>query len=362
MERISDFFALFIEKATNVLKDKGFLGYIVPSTLMMNLSFTKLRKLLLEKTSLTNLAHLGDGVFEGAVVPTCVVAFSKTLPQDNLIRAVSGNRNPYAENVQTVVLEQTIFLSLENYIFNISSNQETLAILTKAKSLSIELTNLVDIKEGVKTGNDKIFLSKIPFETNSFPLVKGRNIERYNCQPVLFINYDQSKLSRSQKPEHFLVDEKLFVRRVGDSLIASYDNKKLFCVHTLYTVRKRPTLQNYSLKFLLGIINSKLMNFYYHQTSIKKGSVFPEVRIYSLNQLPIRTINFADKNEKAMHDKMVALVEQMLEAKKHLQTARTDKDKNYYQDRCNSLDRQIDKLVYELYDLTVEEIKIVEGK
>ncbi len=62
-----------------------------------------------------------------------------------------------------------------------------------------------------------------------------------------------------------------------------------------------------------------------------------------------------------MHDKMVALVEQMLEIKKQLQTARTDKDKNFYQDRCNALNRQIDKLVYELYELTDDEIKIVKG-
>ncbi len=58
---------------------------------------------------------------------------------------------------------------------------------------------------------------------------------------------------------------------------------------------------------------------------------------------------------------MVALVEQMLDAKKHLQAARTDKDKTFYQDRCNALDRQIDKLVYDLFALTPDEIKIVEN-
>ena len=58
---------------------------------------------------------------------------------------------------------------------------------------------------------------------------------------------------------------------------------------------------------------------------------------------------------------MVLLVEQMLDAKKFLQTARTDKDKTFYEDKCNALDRQIDKLVYELYALTPDEIKIVEN-
>ncbi|MGI8786968.1 MAG: hypothetical protein ACR2HG_04305 [Pyrinomonadaceae bacterium] len=58
---------------------------------------------------------------------------------------------------------------------------------------------------------------------------------------------------------------------------------------------------------------------------------------------------------------MVSLVEQMLDAKKHLQTARTDKNKNYYQDKCSALDRQIDKLVYDLYDLDEAEREIVKG-
>lgn len=62
-----------------------------------------------------------------------------------------------------------------------------------------------------------------------------------------------------------------------------------------------------------------------------------------------------------MHERMVALVDSMPDAKKQRQAVRTDRDKNFYEDRCNALDRQIDKLVYQLYDLTDDEIKIVEG-
>jgi adenine-specific DNA-methyltransferase len=58
---------------------------------------------------------------------------------------------------------------------------------------------------------------------------------------------------------------------------------------------------------------------------------------------------------------MVALVTLMLEAKKQLAAARSEGDKNFYESKCATLDRQIDSLVYELYDLTPEEIAIVEG-
>ena len=65
--------------------------------------------------------------------------------------------------------------------------------------------------------------------------------------------------------------------------------------------------------------------------------------------------------DKARHDKMVSLVEQMLAAKPQLASAQSDKDKDFYENKCAALDRQIDALVYELYYLTPDEIKIVEG-
>jgi len=58
---------------------------------------------------------------------------------------------------------------------------------------------------------------------------------------------------------------------------------------------------------------------------------------------------------------MVSLVEGMLTAKKHLQSARSDKDKDFYANKCHALDRQIDALVYKLYELTTEEITLVEA-
>jgi hypothetical protein len=68
-----------------------------------------------------------------------------------------------------------------------------------------------------------------------------------------------------------------------------------------------------------------------------------------------------DPPDKARHDRMVELVEQMLAAKKQLAGAQSDKDKDFYTNRCDGLDRQIDALVYDLYALTPAEIKIVES-
>jgi len=88
---------------------------------------------------------------------------------------------------------------------------------------------------------------------------------------------------------------------------------------------------------------------------------FPQVTIFSLEQLPIRVLDLSIPSEKSRHDRMVELAGQMLGYKKRLAEARTDKDKDYYTNRCDGIDRQIDALVYELYGLTPSEIQIVEG-
>jgi hypothetical protein len=76
--------------------------------------------------------------------------------------------------------------------------------------------------------------------------------------------------------------------------------------------------------------------------------------------IPIRPIDFSDPADKARHDRMVKLVESMLELHKKLQAARTPDEKTMLQRQIDATDQQIDTLVYELYALTKEEIGIVE--
>lgn len=80
-----------------------------------------------------------------------------------------------------------------------------------------------------------------------------------------------------------------------------------------------------------------------------------------IQQIPIRTFNFSNEAQESKHDQMIELVNQMLSLKKQLQVCKTAQDKTMLQRQIDATDRQIDRLVYELYDLTEEEIKIVEG-
>lgn len=80
-----------------------------------------------------------------------------------------------------------------------------------------------------------------------------------------------------------------------------------------------------------------------------------------LSQLPIRTIDFSDKQDRARHDKLVTLVEQMLKLHRDFTAAKTAHDKTLIERQIAATDKQIDRLVYELYGLTEEEIAVVEG-
>ena len=112
----------------------------------------------------------------------------------------------------------------------------------------------------------------------------------------------------------------------------------------------------YRLGYLLAILNSRLMQWRFKLTSSNNN-----VGTNELDCLPFRKLDLTDSAERALHDRLVQMVEAMLKAKAQISTAKTDSDRTYLADKCAGLDRQIDQLVYELYDLTEEEIALVES-
>ena len=117
-----------------------------------------------------------------------------------------------------------------------------------------------------------------------------------------------------------------------------------------------------SPEYILGLMNSNLLFWYLKSISNRfRGGWITCTKQY-VGKLPVRTINFDDPADRASHDQMVALVEQMLTLHQQLNQPQTPQAKTMLKRQIEATDRQIDKLVYELYGLTDEEIKIVEGK
>ncbi len=114
--------------------------------------------------------------------------------------------------------------------------------------------------------------------------------------------------------------------------------------------------------YILGILNSGVMSYHLRMICPAKLSGYTRFNARSINSAPIRTLSHADRAEKAQHDKMVALVERMLDLHRKLAGAAIPGDKKLYQRQIEATDEEIDALVYELYGLTEEEIAIVEGE
>lgn len=116
-----------------------------------------------------------------------------------------------------------------------------------------------------------------------------------------------------------------------------------------------------SENYVLGLLNSKILDWYLKQISSRfRGGYFAYNRQY-IEQLPIRLINFAEKTDKANHDRIVFLVESMLSLNKQLVASRTDQEKIALLRQIDATDNEIDQLVYKLYGLSEEEIGIVEN-
>ncbi len=136
----------------------------------------------------------------------------------------------------------------------------------------------------------------------------------------------------------------------------TFDAKgEYYCINTAYIISS-------SELYLLGILNSSLITFYYKNLSPSyKGGYLRFIYQYLL-KLPIRNINFSKASEKKLYDQMVNLVDQIFSLNKNLNNAKIPQEKNPLQRQIETIDKQIDQLVYKLYSLTREEIKIVESE
>jgi len=169
----------------------------------------------------------------------------------------------------------------------------------------------------------------------------------------------------------WLIGPRILIREISGkppySICACYV-EETFCNYKTILNVNPSTVTDFSMKYLLGLLNSRLMSFLYPHVSNKMvAETFPRLSVRDVKRLPIRPINFSNPTEKAQHDRMVSLVERMLELHANAygigagkQSPRTPQEKEMLAREIESTDAEIDRLVYELYGLTEEEIKVVE--
>ena len=157
--------------------------------------------------------------------------------------------------------------------------------------------------------------------------------------------------------------EKICVPRLVDQLCAAYDASGVHFLDNVDVggVTFKPDYEKHDLRYLLALLNSRLLRWYFPFVSAPFRGGWMSANKQFLSQLPFREIVFSDKADKGRHDQMVSLVEQMLALHQSLAAAKTPPEQTALERQIAATDQQIDRLVYQLYGLTDDEIKLVEG-
>ena len=358
-----DTFAFFIEKGIDLINNQGRLGYIIPNGILTNNYYSKLRKQIIDKTAIEIIVDLKDNVFVGASVDTSVFILRK----ENQIKKAHSNITNIGECpskrtnsiiTPTSTIIQNKFLEFNDFVFNTSIDETSYSLINKITSNSNPLKDFLEIKNGMKVRKELFGNKKIDSRYKKF--LQGGDVKPYSVEySNKWVCYDkklETKYSNQafRDEEIFLAKSKILVRQVlgKKRIYASLDTTSYYCDQSLYLLL--PKNNSLDLKILLGILNSKLMFYFFGKTSSDRKETFPKIKGVQVGEFPISK-NKIDKKEFIKHiDLLLSLNEEMKEIK--LQT-KIEQIKH----RIEHCEDKVNQLVYELYELTPEEIAIVEG-
>lgn len=363
-----DIYALFWEAGIKLLKENGLIGLITPNTWLNNQSNKKLRNYILENTSIKEIVDYSKiKVFDQATVLPIVAILENKTNKKNVTEIFEPIENGF---VMTQSVQQTIWNDEDLSIININLSQNDLQLRDKIEENTQELEKLALIKFGIKiyeTGKgkpiqkanfpkDRVYESGTKIDETYRPYLEGKDINPYSiAYKNRWLKYGEN-LAAPRNPILF-EGERILVRRiVGKTLISAYTNSDYVTSQLLQIVK--PIDQSTS-KFLLGIINSKLMAFYFRKKYNRQDKTFPEIRIYELASLPIKQI---DKSKESLQIEIVKYVDQLLKLNEEKAGAKLQTSISQLESRIEYCESKIDELVYQLYELTDEEKRIVEGK
>ncbi len=331
----SDLYSIFTERAHHLLKPRGICSYIFSNSWLGTDSFSLFRKFLVEETRVLKLVDLPDKVFENATVKTCIILFSKDKASSNTI--VLENWDGTSFSIMNHSLTYQSIRQYENFPFSFEEN------IDLSKVNVIKLGEIAHFSLGIKTSNDKRFISNEAFLEDSYRLIRGRNIQRYNTpqssewiwyRPDLFM---EKVGAGPRQLEFFLTSPKIIIQDIATEICATIDENMYLCNDTINLIYK---LNNsYSFNYILGLINSKAVRFWHKK-------VFPEglhVKIYQLKEIPIPVVSVTHQKP------IIDIVNEIIETKRDNPCADT-----------SVLEKEIDRLVYKLYNLTDEEIGVIE--
>ena len=307
-------FSLWIERGVHLLKENGFLALIVHKNLLKVESYKFLRKYLLDKTTISEIFDLGAGIFDNVTGETIILRILNKEPKNNKI-IIKENINLEQNQFKKRKLSQNTFNETLDNMFNIYQDDSVSSIKSKMQENSEIMENCYDIVSfGLNTKDNKKYFLPIQQDTKWKKAVMGRDVARWKVKSCGYVFYDDSVLTRKGDVKSFSVKEKLILQRIGSGLVAAYDDEGIYCYNSTNMIL--PKLNDYSLKYVLCLLNSKLINYYYINVFSMKSSLTVNVTQGYLSQIPIPKISLSEQKpfiEKA--DLMLNLNKEFYEKK-----------------------------------------------
>jgi hypothetical protein len=326
-----DLFCLFVEKAISLLSTQSVMLFITPNRFITNIDYTAFRYFLLRSSSIKQVIDLGDGIFTDVRMPSAILVCTNEDSITNSLLFSLGFEDIFKQKKQADILD------VENYIFPLYSDELYTPLLEKINANSLQLKELMDNARGVEIGKASRAITTNR-ESGCVPLLRGEDIDRYRIREQVYLRTSVSGIN--YKSPNLYKGEKILIRKTGDGITATIDSDFRYVLQVVYIFKlKTGIISNY--RFVLAILNSSLMDFWYHNTFGEKGrKTFPHLTQGKVKKFPIH------KHYQCKKDIFNHLIDQAIacESPNHR----------------HGISTQIDLMVYKLYELTYSEVKLID--
>ncbi|RZJ67481.1 MAG: type II restriction endonuclease [Flavobacterium sp.] len=348
-------YSTFVERARIILKPLGQFSYIIPNSILMNSSYQELRNMIAGEVY--EIIKLPEKVFEDATVETIIINFQKAV-NSAFCEAIHFQKDEKIDDIDLKLkkkINKEVWKIYSQPKFNIFISASYSMILEKVLNAGVELGSLADFSLGITPYDkykghtkeiieNKEFHSKIKTSDIYKPLIKGENIIPYIVQNQVGEYIKYGEWLGAKREEKFFVEPRVIVRQIVSGkppkIYAGYSDEPLYFTQIGFAVIPKHGITIWEV---LALLNSKLVNFYHKFVYLDiEKELFQKILIENAKSLPVKS--FIDK------EKIAQLVKQIISIK----TENTDS-------KTADLESQIDQLVYQLYNLTDEEIAIVEN-
>lgn len=340
-----DLYEIFIQQGMKILKLFGTMVYINPNTLLSNLNSKNLRKKIIADYGLRMIDNFKMDVFSEPTVHTCIMHYKKGESYTQIaVRKGIETSEELKKDIDFELLVKDISAT-DNYTFDVTIDNEARNIFNKT-AIYPKLGELCYLRQCIKTGNDKVYVCK-SVEQMPEPwkkTLRGKGIDRYCIKENdVYLKYG-NWLARNWANTTFYERSKIAIREAGNRITACLDTDNRYFLSSIFAIYPKEEYIEDNLAFLLGILNSTFATYYIRKIAFElTAGAFTKMRTNQLARLPIPAWNTDAQKPVA------TLVYQIISAKKHNLLSDTTDD-----------EQEIDRLVYHLYGLTYDEVKIVD--